>query len=368
MTRISRLFLKGFKSIECLEGFQPSQRNLMIGPNGVGKSNFIGFFRMLSWCVNSPDQFQNYLAEAGGGSAFLHEGPETTREIEWNIEIETQSGWNEYAGRLVHGAGDILFFADEKVRFSRSGRPKRNPRWTTMGGGHRESKLYEFRQKNETAKVTFDLLRRVIVYQFHNTSTKAPIRNRWNINDGKYLKENGANLGSFLYHLFSHHAPHYKRVVEHLRVILPFFEDFVLEPDGRFVLLQWKERQSPKLFDASLASDGMLRFMALTALLNQPPGNLPAVMFLDEPELGLHPAAIEALAGMLKTVSRNCQLFISTQSPVLVDYFEPEDIVVVERQGRASEFKHLSRQELQAWLEDYSLSELWEKNLIGGQP
>ncbi len=362
------MFLKGFKSIASLEKFTPSRMNLMIGPNGAGKSNFIGFFRMLSWCVNSPDQFQNYLAEAGGGSAFLFEGPETTREIEWNIEIETRSGWNEYGGRLVHGAGDILFFADEKVRFSRKGRGGRNPHWTSMGAGHRESRLYEFRQENETAKVTFNLLRRVIVYQFHNTSDKAPIRNRWNINDGKYLKENGANLGSFLFHLFSNHALHYTRIVEHMRLILPFFEDFVFESDRNSVLLQWREQGSPKIFDASLASDGMLRFMALTALLNQPPRNLPAVMFLDEPELGLHPAAIEALAGMLKTTSRHCQLFISTQSPVLVDYFEPEDIVVVERRDRASEFKHLSRQELQAWLVDYSLSQLWEKNVIGGQP
>jgi predicted ATPase len=368
MVNINKLTISGFKSIEKLEEFKPSHINILIGANGAGKSNFIGFFRMLSWCVTSVDQFQNFIADAGYGSALLFDGPEVTHEIEWNLTLETESGLNEYAARLVHGAGDILFFADEKVRFSRHGIETLNPNWISMGAGHRESRLIEKKNDDDTVRTVFNLLRKVIVYQFHNTSPKAPIRNRWAVNDCRWLKENGNNLGSFLYRIYREHPNEYKRIVQHLRMILPFFDDFVLEDERRFVLLRWKEKGSPKVFDATLASDGMLRYIALVTLLAQPYQSLPAVMFIDEPELGLHPSAIESLAGLIKTASRHCQLFISTQSPALVDMFEPEDVVVVERKDRTSEFKHLSSTHLEHWLDEYSLSELWEKNVIGGQP
>jgi len=368
MVKINSLTIKGFKSIQSLEEFEPAQINIMIGSNGAGKSNFISFFRMLSWYVSSTDQFQNFIADAGYGSALLFDGSETTREIDIHLILETDAGLNEYVSRLVHGAGDILFFADEKVRFSKKEIGSLNPNWISFGAGHKESKLYENSTNNTTVKAIYNLLRKVVVYQFHNTSPKAPIRNRWASNDGKWLKENGNNLGSFIFRIYQESPSDYKRIVKHLRMALPFFDDFVLEDERGSVLMKWKEHGSPKIFDASQASDGMLRYIALVALLAQPPQLLPAVMFIDEPELGLHPAAIESIAGMIKTVSRHCQLFISTQSPALVDMFEPENIIVVERHERASTFKHLSSIELERWLEEYSLSELWEKNVIGGQP
>ncbi|MDX2279766.1 MAG: AAA family ATPase [Saprospiraceae bacterium] len=368
MVSIQSITIKGFKSIQALDAFEPSQINLLIGANGAGKSNFIGFFRMLSWCAVSLDQFQNFIADAGYASALLFDGPETTREVDWSLVLKTDAGLNEYSARLVHGAGDILFFADEKVRFSKEGIHTINPAWISFGAGHKESKLFENRTSNSTADSIYKLLQKVVVYQFHNTAPKAPIRNRWNVNDGQWLKENANNLGSFLFRLFREHPAEYRRIVQQIRLILPFFDDFVLEPERDSILLRWKEKGSSKIFDATLASDGMLRCIALVTLLAQPTQSLPAVMFIDEPELGLHPSAIESLAGLIKTASRHCQMFISTQSPTLVDMFEPEDIVVVERINRASTFKHLSSFELEKWLESYSMSELWEKNIFGGQP
>ncbi len=368
MVKIQSLTIRGFKSIKELVDFEPSQINILIGSNGAGKSNFIGFFRMMAWCVSSVDQFQNFIADAGFASALLFDGSEITREIDTSLVLQTNSGLNEYSSRLVHGAGDTLFFADEKVRFSRSDRGTINPNWISFGAGHKESKLYEFKTQNQTAKSIYNLLRKVIVYQFHNTSPKSPIRNRWATNDGRWLKENGNNLGSFLYRLYQEYPSDYVRIVKHIRFILPFFDDFVLEEERGSILLRWKEIKSSKIFDVSQASDGMLRFIALVALLAQPPRYLPAVMFIDEPELGLHPSAIESMAGLIKTASRHCQLFISTQSPTLVDLFEPEDIIVVERKDRTSEFKKLASPQLEQWLQEYSLSELWEKNIFGGQP
>jgi len=156
--------------------------------------------------------------------------------------------------------------------------------------------------------------------------------------------------------------------VETVRFVLPFFADFELEPENGTVLLRWREMGSDQVFGASQASDGMLRVMALVALLGQPEERLPEILVLDEPELGLHPHAIGVVAGMLRSASEHVQVFVATQSQAFVDQFEPEDIVVVDREGRESRFHRLNASELGEWLQDYSVSELWEKNVLGGGP
>ena len=122
------------------------------------------------------------------------------------------------------------------------------------------------------------------------------------------------------------------------------------------------------VFSPHQASDGTLRAMALVTLLLQPPDSLPDVLILDEPELGLHPYAIDVVGSLINGVSNRCQVILATQSPLLVDCFDPEDIIVVERNDRESSFKRLVAEELEDWLEEYSLSELWNKNVIGGRP
>jgi predicted ATPase len=134
------------------------------------------------------------------------------------------------------------------------------------------------------------------------------------------------------------------------------------------LLLQWSERGSDLVFGPHQASDGSLRLFALTALLLQPEEQLPDVLILDEPELGLHPFGIRLLAGALEAASNHCQILVCTQSMPLINHFEPEAIIVVDRPGRASSFRRLDGQKLADWLQEYSLAELWEKNVIGGRP
>jgi len=92
------------------------------------------------------------------------------------------------------------------------------------------------------------------------------------------------------------------------------------------------------------------------------------VLILDEPELGLHPYAIEVLAGLIHSASTHVQVMVATQSVSLIDRFEPDDIVVTHRSDRETSFRRLSSAELTEWLETYTLSELWEKNVVGGRP
>ncbi len=146
------------------------------------------------------------------------------------------------------------------------------------------------------------------------------------------------------------------------------FSDFELEPNYGSLMLQWREIGTDEVFSASQASDGFLRIVALVTLLLQPPNDLPNTLILDEPELGLHPSAINIIGGLIAAAAMNIQTIMATQSVLMVNCFAPQDIVVVERPGRASTFRRLDPQKLNEWLSDYSLSELWEKNVIGGRP
>ena len=297
----------------------------------------------------------------------LHNGPGTTREVEAELTIQTDAGENQYFFRLVFAAGDTLIFADESYRFSRTIYSSPAP-WVSTGAGHRGPLLLEKAIEDNTARFIRDILQRIIVYQFHNTSDTARIRGKWAVNDNRYLKEDAGNIAPFLFRLREQENWYYRRIVDNIRLILPFFSDFELINEYGHMLLAWRERDSDQLFDASQASDGMLRVIALVALLLQPEETLPDVLILDEPELGLHPYAIAVVGGLIGAVSKTIQVILATQSTALVDCFEPEDIVVVEREGRKSVFSHLDSEKLREWLEDYSLSELWEKNVLGGQP
>ena len=365
--KLAAITLRGFKTIKDLESFKPRPLTVLIGPNGVGKSNFISFFRMMGWMLSDPGNLQLYIGQQGGAGKLLHDGSGMTREIEAELTIQTDVGDDEYFFRLVFAAGDTLIFADERYRFSRNIYGSTAP-WIPTGAGHRDPLLLEKAAEDTTARVIQNILQRIIVYQFHNTADNARIRGKWPVNDSRYLKEDAGNIAPFLFRLKERESWHYRRIVDSIRLILPFFSDFELVNDYGHMLLAWREQGSDQVFDASQASDGMLRVIALVALLLQPEDTLPDVLILDEPELGLHPYAITVVGGLIGAVSKSIQVIVATQSTALVDCFEPEDIVVVEREGRKSVFRHLDSEKLGEWLDDYSLSELWKKNVLGGQP
>ena len=365
--RLDKITLKGFKTIQSLEDFEPCTLTALIGPNGAGKSNFVSFFRMMSWGLADQDNLQLYVGQQGGASTLLHDGPAKTREIEAEVTIRTDGGDNQYAFRLVFAAGDTLIFADEQYRYSARAHPGVAD-WQKTGAGHRSPRLLIEAVRDQTARVIRDLLRKIVVHQFHNTSDTARLRSKWSMNDHRWLKEDAANIAPVLLRLREDDNQCYQRIVDTIRLILPFFSDFELEPQNGYLLLNWRERNSDRVFSVSQASDGMLRVIALVTLLLQPERDLPDVLILDEPELGLHPYAITIVGGLIRAAATRIQVIVATQSLPLVDCFEPTDIVVVEREGRSSSFRRLEIDALKEWLEDYSLSELWEKNVIGGRP
>jgi predicted ATPase len=166
---------------------------------------------------------------------------------------------------------------------------------------------------------------------------------------------------------------HYEAIRDTIRLANPFFDDFLLRPhtdNENMIRLEWREKGSDFPFQAYHLSDGTLRFICLTTLLLQP--QLPSTILIDEPELGLHPYAIVILASLMRSAAERTQLIVSTQSVSLVNQFDAEDLLVVERRERDNMHETVIRrvdpQRLSSWLDEYSLGELWEKNVLGGRP
>lgn len=373
MDILRKITLRGYKSIRALEDFHLGPLTVMIGANGAGKSNLISFFKILKWIMQTPGDMQLYTAKSGGASSMLYYGAETTNTIDVELAFETSAGTNEYSLCLQSTERDNFVFAYEHYRFMHNNRTSEAD-WNHTFSGHQETGLiHKTDEGDQTAKIILDNIRRWGIFQFHNTSGTSRFKRRWNSNDKMHLKEDGGNLAPFLLHLRETRKNYYDRIVEYIHTIMPFFDDFVFETEHDSILLQWQEKGNDLIFGAHQISDGSLRLWALLALLLQPEERLPSLLIIDEPELGLHPYAISVIAGILKSLALSRQLIIATQSAEFLDYFDPEDIVVVDRVAenpwrRESHFSHLDVHKLHEWIEEYTLAELWNKNVLGGRP
>lgn len=367
---LDKLTIKGFKSIRTLEDFELTNLNVLIGGNGAGKSNFIDFFRMLRAMMELPlpgltsANLNAYIADGGGSDDFLFNGPKITEQI----EVETRFGPNGYRFKLAPTADDTFIINDE-ARYFKGGAAG----WWELGSGSATPQLLKDKDKRgvaggrSVASYVYDSISSWKIYHFHDTSKVAPMRRFETIDDCDYLRFDAANIAPFLLGLRNNEESAYNQIVDTIRLVTPFFNDFILKPSkNEKVRLLWKQKGSDYPLKPHHLSDGTLRFICLTTALLQP--DPPSTIIIDEPELGLHPYAIEILAELIEATSKKTQLIVSTQSPSLIDYFEPKNIIVVNRKKGASVFKRLIKDELSSWLEDYSLGDLWRKNIVTGGP
>lgn len=368
---LRRVVLKGFKSIREME-LELHPLNVLIGANGAGKSNLISFFKMLNEMM--AGRLQAYIGTTGRAQSLLHFGPKMTLQVEARLEFEVDNGLDTYSMRLFHAAGDTLVFADETLSFLQTG--YRKPKLVPLGAGHQETRIGQEAEKAgptaKVAKVFRHLLNQCRVYHFHDTSPTARVRQHAYVGDNRWLMPDAGNLAALLLrYREENEGSVYQRIVSTIRLIAPFFDDFDLEPTGpnkQDILLNWRDKDSDQLFGPHQLSDGTLRAMCLVTLLLQADAELPELVIVDEPELGLHPYALNVIASLFRKASRHTQVLISTQSRSFLDNFAPEDIVVVNREGRESRLSRLDPGKLEAWLEEYTLGEIWEKNVLGGGP
>ncbi len=363
---IDYITVKGFKSIASVEKLALRSINIIIGANGSGKSNFIGIFAFLN--AIREGHLNNYVRESGGAEKLLHFGSKMTKEIQ--IFVSFCQEVNQYDLTLTPTTDDSLYPSGEWVKYweKRYHNPISNwlqPRENGMEAGISDSNV------DRIASWVRHKLEKWRLYHVHDTSASSPLRKTANLNDNTFLRPDGANLPAFLYLLQQKYPDSYNLICRTVRRIAPFFEDFRLEPDRlneEAIRLEWKHNNSNQYFGVSSLSDGTLRFITLAILFLQPEKFLPSIILIDEPELGLHPAAITMLASLVKQASVKTQVILSTQSSLLLDHFEPEDVLVADRAGDSTQFSRLDPDRLTKWLDDYSLGQLWEKNELGGRP
>ena len=368
--------IKGFRSLAEVTLANMPQATVLIGANGSGKSNFMRFFEMLSWMLRSK-KLGEFIARQGGADDQLFGGNAYTPRMEAEIRMRTDSGRNDYLFMLSFAHPDRFLFSREAFRFSRA-EYSTEAEWQELNSGHTEAQIVEAAQgfwnsnssiNTTTASVIVNLLRDCAVFQFHDTSNSSDFKTKWDLAENSQLRSNGGNLAAVLYRLEQQDIRRYELICRQIGRVLPGFDCFVIEEEYGKVLLKWRTKWTDKVVGAHLTSDGSLRFFALVTLLNLPSDMLPRVILLDEPELGLHPAAIALIGGMIKSLSQNRQVVVATQSPLLVNSFSLDEIVVLELQQGKTELRRLNADDFQSWLkDDYTPADLWQKNLLGGRP
>lgn len=353
-----------FKSIRQAE-IEFGRLNVLIGANGAGKSNLVSFFEMLRASLDA--KLDDYVGRHGGPSAFPHLGPKQTGEIAAAITARTAAGAGTLFQRLLFRAPDVLMYSHDHAA-----RPNGADRSDELVIDDLCSIVKDEEVKGHPGELIYRSLKdRVGVYHFHDTTLTAPVRTAGYLDDNRALHGDAGNLAAFLYRLEQTQPGCYQRIRSTVRMAAPFFDDFSLAPrplDPRRILLNWKQLGSDYELGPHQLSDGTLRYMALTALLLQPADDLPDLIVVDEPELGLHPSSLNIVASLLKMASHDAQVVVATQAGRLLDEFEPDQVIVVDRTGVESQFRRLDALKTEAWLEEYSLGEVWEKNVFGGGP
>jgi len=358
------LSIHGFSSIRDLEDFPLTSLNVLVGPNGAGKSNLVDFFRMLRAMVEG--RLREFVTSSGGADGFFYGGPQETRQITAHLVF----GQNEYAFVLEPTVAGQMMVKNERTVCA--GYPSKN-----HGGGQLESQLLQWKGQTSpvgswrsAASYVYEAVSSWIVYHFHDTSNLAPMRREPSIHDWRRLNPDASNLAAFLYHLLAEQPSRYQRIRETIQMVAPFLDDFLLEPQKKgeeeLIRLQWRQKGSSFPFQPWHLSDGTIRFICLATALLQP--DPPSTIVVDEPELGLHPFALAVLASLFREAASHTQLIVSTQSASLLNDFEPEEVIVVDREAGASRFRRLESEPLQEWLEEFALGELWQKNVIDGGP
>ena len=367
--RLNRLHIGGYRSLREV-ALTLGDLTVLIGPNGAGKSNLLDALR----CLNALRRggLRSFVGQAGGASTLLHRSQKPSDSIKFELfytrEAVDDLRATDYAVTLRPTQDDGLIIETEWMTLEPADRP--DVRTVPGQPGRRESSLLDELHPDAPRVLQFPAFS---VYHFHDTSSGAPLRTPARAGDDQQLREDGGNLPALLLRLRDGQSPEervaWSTLLRKVREVAPPVH--LLRPtwvnggpDPR-VRLDWEDVQG-NVFGPHQLSDGTLRAIALLAALHQP--ERPALMAFDEPELGLHPAALSTIAAALRSASAQSQVLVATQSPLLLDEVQAEDVVVCELGEGATRLRRLDAPALDGWLEHYTLADLWQMSVLGGRP
>ncbi len=364
---IKHITLENYKSIKKLD-LELKSLNVLIGSNGAGKSNLISFFNFFIKANKKADIFKHYLASHGGANVILSYGTKESKFVDYKIIINDKDFMNESSlyVNLIPTIDNIFYFGQQTVSVDST--------TLKLSDVYQPASQYYADEKNNREHLLkirqfLNKLDLIQTFHFDDTSDTSPLKATVANNDNLFLRADGQNLACMIKLIYDKHPEYYKTIIDTIRNIVPDFHDFVIRPNSEFLSLEWFNKNNVDIpWKAHYLSDGSLRFIALAVLLLMPSELQPQLIIIDEPEIGLHPTALNVLSGLIKRASLERQVIISTQSATLLSQFEPDDVIVVDKKDKYSEFKRLNNHDLAKWLENYTLGELWETNVIGGRP
>ncbi len=363
---LNRIKVEGFKSIGKLD-LPMENINILIGANGSGKTNLISLFTFLSHL--SKGKLRSYVETEGGAERFFHFGAKHTAQMIFDLKL----GINGYHAEFIPNLDDdsLVFNKEYCTTETSSGICDLESRKGESGFVRKK-----ISERNYVEKYTQEFFEKCRVYHFHDTSSHARFKKTNKLVNYHYLEQDAANIAPFLYFLkTSRHEGcrnSYQQIVLAVQTVAPFFHDFYLEPTGvegdENILLRWQHKHHDRPLSANMLSDGTARFICLAALFLQHHSFRPGPLILDEPELGLHPAALDVLAEIIRVTARETQVICSTQSVTFANLFAPEAFIVADAKDGVSSFRRLEKEPLEIWLDEYGMGDLWNKNIFGGRP
>lgn len=352
---------KNFKEIN-LE--QLNNLTTLIGSNGVGKSNFLSIIDFISsafhdgievYFSNKGIKFQDCIHQwnlENKISIVLRFEDKSTREdysYQFTLEYDIKSGFN---------------IIDEQFSNNNDGthREYENQGLTSLN----LKNSFDLSEPEQRVK---NFLSQVVGYSFYNTSLFNSSLQFVNKSNNVYLLPNGENMSSLLYLLKSKYPVSYKRITDVLKLVIKPFEDFYFIEEGHNTVLKFKMQGLNYPVSIKSLSDGTIRFIILSLLLNLPINLRPNLVLLEEPEVALHPVAVNILGDLIESYSADSQIMIATQSPYLLDRLSISSIYILSINNKnETEVQHIDKEKLKDWLKKYSLSEIWLMSIFGGGP
>jgi predicted ATPase len=378
--KIKRVKIAGFRRLRNIElNMRPMM--VMIGANGVGKSSVMDAFSLLSaaadgvmnkalnelgglseLCTYGQNKVVNFDIEAenSASQALCYSLEIATRGSGYGIPLETLIQKKD--GQAVCWHIDSRF--DDIKYFDVSANNTVQPSWTH---NPLESSLAQVPKMFKTPDELRQALSSAVKYHVLDVGSRAPVKLPQQMKPVLSPGVNGENLLPFLYNLRESEPERYEIIEDTLRVAFPGFKGLSFPPVAAGMLsLSWKETFFSEPVYAHQLSEGILRFLWLVSLLQSP--QLPAVTMIDEPEVSLHPELLNLLVDLMREASKRTRLIIATHSDAMIRFLKPEETLVMslDESGFAA-VNWAENMDLDEWLKDYSLDELWRMGRMGGR-